>query len=361
MIGVGMIVALLPQRVHAMTGTLESVGLVASVFALAYLLAQLPVTFLSDRLGVKPFLVVGYLLCAASGLVFFAAASPAGIYLGRAVQGLGEAPIWALGPAALSLAYPASKGRVIGFYNAAIHAGLTAGPLLGLLVAWGGEAKLPFLVFAGLCLAAGCLVLLLLRAPRLEGSRRRVSPGQFLAVLVKRKPAVLLAGIFLYGGGYGLFVSILPVSLMESHGFAGTSVSWFFVLFYAGISVSQVVAGPVSDRIGRRGFLVWGMLLAAAGLGTFSFVPGFWTLLPLAVASIGLGTFCVAGTAELNECVPNALKGAISGSFYVFWGAGYILGPLVLGRTVAEAPLASYAAVALAFAVHALVASRMKD
>lgn len=35
MTGVGMIVALLPQRVYAATGSVESVGLLASVFAAA--------------------------------------------------------------------------------------------------------------------------------------------------------------------------------------------------------------------------------------------------------------------------------------------------------------------------------------
>ena len=134
MLGVGMIVALLLQRVHALTGSLESVGLVASIFALAYLLAQLPIGALSDRLGPKRFLVIGYLLCALSGDVFFSTETAGGIFLGRFVQGLGEAPIWALGPAVLSLAYPTAKGRAIGIYNAAIHAGLTAGPLLGLLI-----------------------------------------------------------------------------------------------------------------------------------------------------------------------------------------------------------------------------------
>ena len=63
MLGVGMIVALLPRRIHEMTGSLESVGLVAAVFALAYLLAQLPVGILSDRLGPGWFLMIGYLLC----------------------------------------------------------------------------------------------------------------------------------------------------------------------------------------------------------------------------------------------------------------------------------------------------------
>ncbi|MBJ3776551.1 MFS transporter [Acuticoccus mangrovi] len=354
MLGVGMTVALLPQRVHAMTGTLESVGLVASVFALTYLLAQLPIGVLSDRLGPKRFLVIGYLLCSVSGIVFFTAETAGGIYLGRAIQGVGEAPIWALGPAVLSLAYPAARGRAIGIYNAAIHIGLTLGPLLGLLISPGGQGRLPFLCFTGLCLAAGVLVLLFLR--QAPGTVRHARPTvrQYLAVLQRRSAATLLFGVLLYGAGYGAFLSVLPASLVVSHGFGPAAVGMFFVLFYAAVSLSQIVVGVLSDRIGRHGFLVWGMSLAAAGVASFPAVPGDWAYLPLGGASVGLGMFCVASIADLSESVPDPLKGVISGSYYVFWGAGYVLGPLAIGAVGTGAPFIGYGALAFLFGLQSL-------
>lgn len=360
MLGVGMIVALLPQRVHEMTGSLESVGLVASVFALAYLLAQLPIGALSDRLGPKRFLLVGYGLCALSGVVFLTAASAGGILLGRAVQGLGEAPVWALGPAILSLAYPAAKGRAIGVYNAAIHAGLTAGPVIGLLVAPDGQGGLPFLLFTALCLAAGVCILFLPAQAAAPVVRAERAAGQFLRLLRRRQVVVLLTGALLYGAGYGAFLTVLPVSLSASHGFGPTATSMFFVLFYGAVSLSQIVAGAVSDRIGRRGFLVWGMALAAAGLATFPLCPGLWACLPLAAASVGLGMFCVASIAELNESVPDSLKGAISGGYYFFWGAGYVLGPLAIGVAGAHSASVGFVALAAMFGLQALAARTVR-
>lgn len=332
-------------------GALDSVGLVASAFALAYLLAQLPIGALSDRLGPKRFLVLGYLLCAAAGLVFCAAETAGGVYLGRALQGLGEAPIWALGPAMLSLAYPAAKGRAIGVYNAAIHVGLTLGPLLGLLIAPEGRGPWPFLAFAALCLGAGVFTLVFLDPAPSRVRPAGVSAWGVLAMLRKKTAAVLLIGVLLYGAGYGAFVSVLPVSLTVTHGIDGAAVSAHFVLFYAAISFSQIIAGAASDHIGRRGFLIWGMALAAAGLASFSVVPGLWAYLPLGVASVGLGMFCVASIAELNETAPDALKGAISGSYFFFWGAGYVIGPLAIG---AGAPAIGYVALAVLFGFQSL-------
>lgn len=354
MVGVGMIIALLPQRIHAMTGSLTSVGLIASVFALTYLVAQLPVGVLADKLGAKRFLVIGYLLCALSGLVFLMAETPGGIYLGRALQGLGEAPIWALGPAVLSLAYPASKGRAIGIYNAAIHAGLTLGPLLGLLIAPGGQASLPFLIFAILCFTGGLIVLVFAGVRALRGDPSKVTARDLLSIFRRRRAIVLLTGILLYGAGYGIFVSVLPVSLTQTHGFDSDAVSVLFVLFYGAVSLSQIVAGILSDGLGRHGFLVWGMILAAIGVGTFSLLPGFWVYAPLAGASIGLGVFCVASIADLNDSVPDALKGTISGSYYLFWAAGYVLGPILIGATAAQAPSLTFLGLSLMFAAMAL-------
>ena len=355
MLGVGMIVALLPQRVHALTGSLESVGLVASVFALTYLLAQLPFGFLSDRFGPKKFLIIGYFLCSLSGFVFFSMNTANGIFIGRAIQGIGEAPLWALGPAILSVAYPATKGRSIGIYNATIHVGLTLGPLLGLWIAPDGLGQLPFLVFAIFCFTTGITSLVFLKVPVAPRTRIMPSATQFSALFRNRMTNTILVGVLLYGTGYGLFVSVLPVSLMQSHGFDAMQVSLLFVLFYAAISVSQVIVGEVSDRIGRDKFLVWGMGLAAFGIGLFPFILGSWVYIPLGIASVGLGIFCVTSIAEINALVPEAVKGAASSSYYVFWGAGYMFGPLVIGRLGAETLTIGFLALAILFSVQATI------
>ena len=355
MLGVGMIVALLPQRVHEMTGTLESVGLVAAVFAFAYLLAQLPIGLLSDRIGPRWFLMIGYLLCSVSGIVYFSTETAAGIYLGRVIQGLGEAPVWALGPAVLSLAYPSARGRMIGIYNAAIHIGLTLGPLLGLLIAPGGQGRLPFLVFAVLCLSGGVLVLCFLGRATMPKSSARPGFRQFLEIIRTRSAAVTLTGVLIYGAGYGVFLTVLPVALSATHGFGSMAVSLHFVQFYAAISLSQILAGARSDSIGRHAFLVWGMVLASVGLASFHFAPGLLAFLPLGLASIGLGIFCIASIAGLNDSVPDTLKGTISGTYYLFWGAGYVLGPLAIGAAATTAPMAAFAGLAILFGLQAVV------
>jgi len=56
--------------------------------------------------------------------------------------------------------------------------------------------------------------------------------------------------------------------------------------------VLQIVTGPLSDRLGRRGLIVWGMWVQALGLILVPLLGGFgWWL--LASLLLGLGTAMV--------------------------------------------------------------------
>ncbi|MDD3023367.1 MAG: MFS transporter, partial [Syntrophomonadaceae bacterium] len=158
MLGVGMIVALLPQRIITLTGTGATVGYLASAFAISYILFQLPIGYLSDRLGFKPLLLAGYILCFITGAVYYLSASANSIFLGRMIQGMGEAPVWALAPALLSIKYPLNKGQAMGFYNASLHTGLTIGPILGIILSKEWMGNQPFLFYALACLS-GAIIL----------------------------------------------------------------------------------------------------------------------------------------------------------------------------------------------------------
>ncbi|PLX37999.1 MAG: MFS transporter [Hyphomicrobiales bacterium] len=363
MIGVGMIVSLLPQKVFAATGSLESVGLIASVFALAYFVAQLPVGMLADRFGAKRLLVAGYTLCGLAGLVFLAAQDAGAVFAGRLIQGIGEAPIWALGPAALSVAYSHQKGRVIGIYNATIHAGLTVGPLATLVIAADARATVPFALFAGLCLAAAVfLAVFLRRAQPVPSSTTASNPlASLKTALATRSAGTVLAGVFLYGAGYGVFISVLPVTMTLNNGFNPSTVAILFTLFYAGISLSQIVAGPLSDRIGRWRVMIAGMAAAALGFALLPFVPGLIAFGPLAFASLGLGVYCVASIAALADAVPDHARGTVSGAYYLFWGFGYFAGPMAVGALAADWSVYAYLALSAAMAAQVAVSAVVRS
>lgn len=334
MVGVGMIVAILPGRVLILSGSIVDVGFLASVFALSYLISQLPVGYMADRIGAKTFLVFGYLAAAGSGVAFYFSGSPTDLYLGRFIQGIGEAPIWALGPAMLSLAYPYAKGRVIGIYNASIHIGLTIGPLLGIYFFTESDTAAPFAIFAALCLSGGIIVAIFLPRTVVAGKEIAKMPTmrELLMVLHSRASVTTLLGILFFGAGYGICISVLPATLAIEKDFDNFSNGIYFSLFYVSISVSQLIVGPLSDKHGRQAYMLSGLLLAGSGFISFEYFTHPTIFFPLTIASIGLGVFCVSSLAYLIDCVPDSMKSTISASYYLAWGLGYFLGPIAVGQ-----------------------------
>lgn len=334
MAGMGMTVALLPQKIIDLSGSVSTVGYLAAAFAVTYVLTQVPIGSLADKIGFKPLLTSGYVLCGLTGLLYYGAGTSTLIFVGRSLQGVAEVPIWALAPALLSLQYAGTKGKAIGVYNASFHLGLSAGPLLGLLLRQiVGQDNPAFLLYAVTSLAGGLIIYLFVESPR---SRKAINIERFnlnsiLPVLIHRLTLVVLMGITLYGAGYGLAITMIPAFLISAKGFDQASVSLFFSLFYIAISLSQLVAGPFSDKRGRQEVMIWGLILAAAGLALFAPLPQPWINVALTLASLGLGMFGVASIAYLSECVSDTLKGTISGAYYLFWGLGYFLGPLTAG------------------------------
>lgn len=339
MVGVGMIVVILPQRVVSLDGNGDSVGYLASAFAFSYILFQVPVGSLSDKFGFKLFLIIGYLLCFSAGLVFFFATSSGLIFSARLLQGVGEAPVWALAPALLSVKFPMHKGKVMGIYNAAIHFGLTLGPVLGVVLA---KAKVltgngVFLIYSFGCLAGAVVISLLVEPlPKKEATRTSLFDLQSILKLIKqRKTCISLLGITLYGAGYGIFLTTIPAVLLQEKFLSAVAIGLFFSLFYVAISISQIITGFLADRFGGKTLMIVGLLVAAGGIIVTPFLSGLLIFLPLTVASLGMGVFYLASMGFLNDIVPNSLKGTISGAYYLFWGVGMFFGPPIITKIAA--------------------------
>ena len=334
MLGVGMIMALLPKRIIVLTGSGATVGYLASAFAISYIILQVPIGNLSDRYGFKFFLFLGYLICFITGVMYYFSNHANLYFLGRVFQGMGEAPIWALAPALLSIKYPNSKGKVIGIYNASIHIGLTIGPLLGILLSNYLIGNKPFLFYAGVCLIGALILLFSVEKVNHDEfqEKQTINFRNIIELVTTRNSLAALFGITLYGAGYGIFLTTIPSFLIINKNFNQTFVGIFFSLFYIAISISQIITGVLSDKMGRKIFMIVGLLIASFGIAIFSELNQPLISVALTIASLGLGIFYLSSMAFLNEVVPNLLKGTISGAYYLFWGIGFFFGPIIIGQ-----------------------------
>ncbi len=332
MLGDGMVLALLPQQVFSMTSSQLFVGYLASTYAVAQVMLQLPIGMLADRFGSKRFILLGYILSFAAGLLFYFTGSVSLIFGGRILQGIGEAPLLSLVPVWLSLQYSSNKGKAMGFYNASIYLGLTIGPLWRVrwLKEWSDNQV--FLLYSILCFTGLAITHFSLKnATKIQVMVRNTSNlKEYFVFLKNQQTLVVLAGIVLYGAGFGIFMTVIPAFLLIVKHYDQSYVSIFFSLFYGAISLAQIVTGWLSDRLGRQAFMLIGMIMAAAGIGTASYFDHFVLIIILSIASFGLGTYYLASLAFLHEKASVSFRGAVSGVYYLFWVIGMFGGPLIL-------------------------------
>lgn len=330
MIGIGMMVPLLPQRVLELTGEVRQVGYLASAFAVSYVVLQVPFGNLADRYGFKWLLVGGYVVCGLTGLLYFSATHVNTLFLGRALQGVGEVPIWALAPALLTLLHPKEMGRVVGLYNGIFHIGLTIGPLAGLWITQIAEARTVFLIYTVLCLLGGLLLAFGVKPAASADTVDKPKPIRWRDVqqtLRQRSMLVMFLGIVFYGAGYAISLTGIPAYLITQQGMDEGAQRLYFTLIYVAISFSQIVVGRLAQAQHRLPLMIGGLMLAAVCLLLLNQLQGNTVLLLLTIASLGFGVFHIAAMARLNASTAASMRGTISGMFYLFWGIGYFAGP----------------------------------
>ena len=334
MTGVGMIVAVMPRHYIALSGSPHTVGSLAAAFAITYLMVQLVVGRLADRYGFRRFIIAGYFICAAAGFCFYISADALMLILGRLIQGFGEAPAWSLAPAVLALQNPARPGRLIGAYSAILHVGLALGPALGILcrVIWPEESV--FAVFAGLCFCGGWILIGTFRAdaPR-QGAPRQTSCRWRLPMEETAGRALMatLLGVALYGAGYGTFLTVIPVYLQAAKGFGETGIALYFSGFYVAIGSAALLTGLLGERLGQRRLMAAGLAPAAIAMAFLPAAEGMVLLGLLFASMLALGIFGMSSLGYLNALAAPERKGTFSGFYFLAWGLGMFLGPLVIG------------------------------
>ena len=132
-LGIGTVLPLIGPHVrHELGGSDQTVGLVIGVFSFVALASRLISGPLADRRGRKIVFLVGLSSCAASGAIYLLPIGIAGAYLGRTLQGLGEACLYTGAAAwAVEVAGIHRSGEALGYLSSGIWGGISLGPAIG--------------------------------------------------------------------------------------------------------------------------------------------------------------------------------------------------------------------------------------
>ncbi len=325
----------------------------AVAFIATFGVTKASVNFFAGRIsevwGRRPTLLLGWLIGLPVPLILMYAPTWSWVLAANVLLGANQALTWSMTVIMkVDLTYPRAHGLVIGWNEFAGYAGMAgAAALTGYIAFAHGLRPEPF--YAGLALAAGGLALSWFipetrpsPAPESTYPQMHGAPAHSLLrtayLCTFAHPtlsAASLAGLVtnLKDGALWGLLSIL----LSAKGLPIDRVGLVAALYPALWAVSQLVFGPLSDRVGQKGLIVAGLLLQGLGVGGFAVSGSYPEYLAAAVVT-GIGTGMVYPTLlVLVYAVAGPTWRASALGVYRFWrDLGYAVGALGAG-VVADA------------------------
>ncbi|MEA3181216.1 MAG: transporter, family, hexuronate transporter [Gammaproteobacteria bacterium] len=367
------IFAVMPQLRTEFQLTATQLALISSVFFWIYAIAA----FLSGRLsdtGRRSRVVVG-------GLMFWSVATgvaslSTGFAMFIALRGfvaLGESTYYPAATALISDWHSRSmRSRALSLHQTGVFAGAGLGGYIAGEIADRFGWRIPFVVFGGLGLALGALLLKFLRdrpvahvSPPSAGNPR--SP---LSLVLAQRPALYLCLIFFLSNGAATGITVwaptyvhdvmgLNLGSSALYGAASINLAGFLAVPFGGL-LADWLAGR--SAIGRFYALIIGLGIAAVCLVPFALAKSAPMVgVVLLCSSIGKGLFDGCIYAAMHDVVPPQARATAVGLMTMlgFFGAGLM--PLLVAQSASllgmAAGLASLA-VLYFIAVGILLATR---
>lgn len=318
-----------------LSGSTSVAGLVQTATVLGAALLAVPLARLAGRSGRRPALYAGYLLGLLGALLVLASAVAASfrlLLLGALLFGGATAAGLQARYAATDAAPAQVRGRALSIVVWATTIGVVVGPNLSGIGADIGRAvgipplAGPYVFSAGAFALSAVVVLLALRPdplssrpPALSADQRPARPlgvRGALAVVVVRPPALLGFGGVCTAHAVMVGVMVMtPVQLVD-HGFTLRVVGLVISLHVAGMYAASPVFGWMSDRLGRSGTILVGLVLLGASTATAGTAgpAAAQTGAGLLLLGLGWSACLVAGSTLVSESVPDAARTSVQGA-----------------------------------------------
>ena len=332
-------------------GGSEYIGLIIALFTLTAGVSRPFSGVLTDKVGRKPVMVFGALVCVLCGWLYPVLASVSGFLLLRLFHGFSTGFTPTAISAYIADVVPANRwGEAFGIQGLFFTGGLAIGPALGSTI------KLYYsyeVLFYSSCAMAAIAILLIFRLKetleerhKFTWSMLRISKKDIIAPSVK-VPAI---ATFLVYFSFGMVLTLIPD--WSSYLDFENKGSFFIAFTMASLSV-RFMAGKASDRYGRKKATSVGLvilLVALLVMGTFN--SAIALILGALLYGFSMGILSPALNAWTVDLSPKNEKGKGIATMFIALEVGIGLGALFSGwyynNTYENIPMTMYACAVLA-------------
>jgi len=149
--------------------------------------------------------------------------------------------------------------------------------------------------------------------------------------LNKRIFAILFLSVFTAITGVGIVVPLLPV-YAHNLGASGLYISMIFGAFAFSRTILLPYIGPLSDKKGRKPFIVWGLFVYALVSLAYMYTDNITTLIGIRVFQ-GLASAAIMPVTQayIGDLTPRGKEGFTMGLFNLSMYGSFSLGPLIGG------------------------------
>ena len=355
------IVPLLGQQVFGLASTTAVLSFIVS-FGIVKALANLFAGRLSDRIGRKGVLITGWLFGLPVPFLIIFAPAWGWVVFANVLLGINQGLCWSTTVIMkIDLVGPARRGLAMGINEAAGYGAVSLAAIAaGYLAATYALRPQPFL--PGVVFALAGLLLSIFFVRETQGYARHEaallarqsghapeSVQQVTDQTTQRPTAPSFKEIFLLTSwknrtlfsvsqaglvnnlNDGLAWGLLPLFFTA----AGLGIAQIGLLagIYPGVwGTAQLFTGALSDRLGRKGMIVVGMMLQGVAIILLPFLHGF-ALWAIAMVLLGLGTALVYPTllAAISDVAHPEWRASAVGVYRLWRDSGYAIGALLAG------------------------------
>jgi MFS family permease len=314
------------------------IGLMITVFAAGRLAADIPAGHAAPRIGLRPLLGVGMLLCSAGALMGAVAPDYPILLTGRTLQGIGSGLFMTASMIYLAQKSDrASRGKVMSLFQGATLIGGAFGPSVGGLAAGLFGLSGPFYLAAIIGFVTGLLPLILFKdAGASKDPAHHHKPGGTLPLLL------ILPFVCVLLANFGFFLTrtagqwqMVPLVADQRFGIGPENIGLVMSLSAVANLVALPLAAWLVDRVPRARIIAVSLMATAVALAAIAVADSEATLYAGMIAiglAVGIGGPAIGAYAV--DVVPQNQQGPAMGVLRFGGDLGYLVGPLAIGALV---------------------------
>ncbi len=318
----------------------RDIGLIAAASTIVGIFMNITAGSLSDVYGRRRLIIASCIVFSTAPFLYLLISQVWHLFAVRLYHGLATAIFASVSMAVIADLFPTRRGEMMSLFSSMKMVGRLAAPLIGGILLSLASFHAVYLI----CGVAGTVALfcsLFLytgggesattassgRPSAIEGLKTIMTDGRILSASSTE------AAIYFSIGSVETFLPVYILLMGLDPWVSGT----LLMAQTLARTLCKPFMGVASDRFGRRGIIILGLLLVAATMALIPLSRGFLVLLPIIILSgVGISATSAGNAPLIADLAPRQLYGSALGALETIKDIGHASGPIVAGILITQ-------------------------